>query len=99
MIKNNKELSYASRAGAKVSYPKLKSKESPKQVNDEAKTDSDKLTTKHKDKSKHSDVEGEFPSCQDIIDLINSSPVLPNDGEVRTELFTVVRNFLEQHHE
>ena len=100
MIKNNKEQSYASRAGAKVSYPKLKSKESPKQVNDEAKTDSDKPTnTKHKDKSKQSDVEGEFPSCQDIIDLINSSPVLTNDGEVRTELFTVVRNFLEQHHE
>ena len=99
MVKNNKEQSYASRAGAKVSYPKLKSKESSKQVNDEAKTDSDKPTTKLKNKTKDSNVEGEFPSCQDIIDLINSSPVLSNDGEVRTELFTVVKNFLQQHHE
>ena len=95
MTKNNKEQSYASRAGAKVSYPKLKSKEkeSPKQLND------DNPITNHKVDTKTSDVQGEIPSCQDIIDLINSSSVLRTNGEVRTELFTVVKNFLKKHHE
>ena len=91
----------ASRAGAKVSYPKLKfkEKESTKQLNDDIKTDSDKPITNHKVNAKTSDVQGEIPSCQDIIDLINSSSVLRTNGEVRTELFTVVKNFLKKHHE
>ena len=62
MTKNSRDTSYASRAGAKVSYPKLKSKDGAK------KFENNNTEAEHE----------EGPSKQDIIDLINKSKVLDN---------------------
>ena len=78
--KNSKDESYTSRAGAKVSYPKLKSKEKT------AKSSENEQTIK--DESTH-------PSKDDLISLIQSSNTL-TQGQLRSELYTIIDDFLRE---
>ena len=80
--KSSKDESYASRAGAKVSYPKLKSKEKANRVSE----------NEQNENNVHD--KGTNPSKEDLINLINSSNIL-TDGELRSELFTIIDNFLK----
>ena len=80
MIKQNKEGSYAARAGAKVSYPKLsKSKDVRKPDNN------NEQDTK----------EPSPPTRQEIINVINDSKVLDNPKH-REELMKMMQTFLTE---
>ena len=80
--KSSKDESYASRAGAKVSYPKLKSNEKANRLNE----------NEHNENTVHD--EGTNPSKEDLINLIKSSNNL-TDGKLRSELYTIIDNFLK----
>ena len=77
--KSSKDESYTSRAGAKVSYPKLKSKE--------------KTSRSHENGSNIQD-ESTNPSKEDLIRLIQSSKILSKD-KLRSELFTIIDDFIK----
>ena len=80
--KSSKDESYASRAGAKVSYPKLKSNEKANRLHE----------NEHNENTVHD--EGTNPSKEDLINLIKSSNNL-TDGKLRSELYTIIDNFLK----
>ena len=77
--KSSKDESYTSRAGAKVSYPKLKSKE--------------KTSRSHENESNIQD-DSTNPSKDDLIRLIQSSKILSKD-KLRSELFTIIDDFIK----
>ena len=79
--KNSKDLSYTSRAGAKVSYPKLKLK--------------DKTNDTCVDGHRNGEDESSYPSKDDILNLISSSPTL-SKGTLRYELFKIIDEFLKR---
>ena len=81
--KSSKDESYTSRAGAKVSYPKLKSKEKANRLNENEHNENDVQD------------EGTNPSKEDLINLIKSNNIL-TDGKLRSELFTIIDNFLKE---
>ena len=78
--KSSKDESYTSRAGAKVSYPKLKPKE--------------KTAKGHKDETNGQD-ESTDPSKDDLISLIQTSDIL-SKGKLRSDLFKVIDDFLKE---
>ena len=78
--KSSKDESYTSRAGAKVSYPKLKPKE--------------KTTKGHEDEKNGQD-ESTNPSKDDLISLIQSSHIL-SKGKLRSDLFKLIDDFLKE---
>lgn len=79
--KSSKDESYTSRAGAKVSYPKLKPKE--------------KSTKGHEDETNGQDDESTNPSKDDLISLIQSSEIL-SKGKLRSDLFKLIDDFLKE---
>ena len=77
--KSSKDESYTSRAGAKVSYPKLKPREK---------------TSRYDENESNIQDESTNPTKEDLIRLIQSSNILSKD-KLRSELFTIINDFLK----
>ena len=82
MTKGKEQASYAARAGAKVSYPKLRAGGKAKQDKEAAEGEGE--------------VQVEAPAREDIVKIITSSKVLDRPS-LRAELLEIVNNFVKKH--